>query len=330
MANITTTDIFDSELTEEEKKKQKEKYFGETEEELQPWIDPLAPSLDTTSEFGKITDESGDVITTDLTDDSWWLPDLWDFGSDVAGDAYDYVSDWASEKGLSGVAEEAYDVGGDLLKSQVNALAGSPEMLWNMAKLPYEGAKDFVKGDFPGMLMNIPEALHTRNPLKYTKEDPWNLYDFAEWPTGIWAAKKMQNYLQSKLPTSIGNIYKQLYPYWTSFADPAKKGIKQMTVPAIRGLAQYGLASTGIGTLLAGLAYAGTARPAGEGSDVVDQRPYGYVPGTRTWAPEGVDVRNPNEMRNAVVTGTSAPSNRAMMEMANTRRPGPRDDYRGL
>ena len=354
MANITTTDIFDSELTEEEKKKQKEKYFGETEEELQPWIDPLAPSLDTTSDFGEITDESGDVITTDLTDDSWWLSDLLtEYGPPAM--------DWAGEKiknipeALSNIdidREDVMNVSGDILRSQVNALAGVPELLANMYKLPLTGATKFAEGDLKGMAMAPLEVFETGDPLKYKSDNPYGLLDMAEYPAAIWAAGKAHNWAYQRLPDKAKSIVRNVYPFMTNWFSglgkdieeayrrkgekvkalrkPLWQGIKQGAWPAIRGYGQYGLASTGIGALLSGLAYAGTARPAGEGSDVVDQRPYGYVPGTRTWAPEGVDIRNPNEMRNAVVTGTAAPSNRAMMEMANTRRPGPRDDYRGL
>tara|TARA_R100001082_G_C4340186_1_gene149754 strand:+ start:77 stop:1180 length:1104 start_codon:yes stop_codon:yes gene_type:complete len=340
---------------EKENEKKKEQYFGDEIEELEPWIDPY-DKPDLSSEFGELTTDEGDVVDiSDVEDDSWWLKDLYDYASPYAMDA----AEWTGEK-IGAIPEavsninlgDVKDVSEDLIRSQINALAGAPELLWNVAKLPVEGAIDFARGDPLGMGENIIDVLHTSNPLKYNKDDPYGLYEMAEFPVGIWAAKKLQNALYQHSPEKLKTILRNAYPYWTQYSSGLRKDLeaayrsagqkiktvkpgmwnemKRLTWPAIRGLGQYGLASTGIGAIIPAMAYAATAKPAGEGSDVVDQRPYGYVPGTRTWAPEGVDIRNPNEMRNAVVTGTSAPSNRAMMEMADTRRPGPRNNYQGL
>ena len=304
---------------EKENEKKREQYFGDEIKELEPSIDPY-DKPDLSSEFGDIKTDEGDVVDiSDVEDDSWWLPDLWDAGSDLIGSGYDYLSDYAEDKGIRGIASDTYEVGQDLLSSQINAILGSPEMLWNVAKLPYEGAKDFAKGDFLGMGGNILDVMHTRNPLKYNKEDPWSLYEFAEWPAGIWAAKKIQNALQSSLPTKAANIYKNLYPYWSSFADPAKKGIKQMTWPAIRGLGQYGLASTGIGALIPALAYAGTPT-SGAGQSELD------------WERE--NMANINSMINAGgAAGGPIPDYYQDPIIQTAKRnedPGPRNNYQGL
>mgnify|MGYP003135635936 CR=1 FL=1 len=324
---------------EKENEKKREQYFGDEIEELGPWIDPLAPSLDTTSDFGEITDESGDVITTDLTDDSWWLSDLLtEYGPPAM--------DWVGEKiknipeALRNIdidREDVMNVSGDILRSQVNALAGVPELLANMYKLPLTGATKFAEGDLEGMAMAPLEVFETGDPLKYKSDDPYGLLDMAEYPAAIWGAGKAHNWAYQRLPDKAKSIVKNVYPFMTNWFSglgkdieeayrrkgekvkalrkPLWEGVKKGAWPAIRGYGQYGLASTGIGALISSGLYAATPSAGAGESELAFER--------ENTMRMNQDRQRENMMRNFEAANTRAvapaPSNRAMMEMANRR-----------
>jgi hypothetical protein len=277
----------------------------------QSWYDFFSPEEETI-EYIRDLDDDISVQDVNLDDDRMLDRDWW--GSSILPEyvfpAIDKGYDVLSDIDLSEV--DAGNISEDLIRSQINALAGAPEMLWNVAKLPVEGAIDFAKGDVLGMLENIPNVLETSDPLKYNKDDPYGLYSMAEYPLGIFAARKLQNFLQSKLPTKAANIYKNLYPYWSSFADPAKKGIKQMTWPAIRGLGQYGLASTGIGAFLS------TALQANN-----DQMSQKIVGSREDRQPTAEPFTQPQVV-------SQAPYEDRIMRMARNEAQGPRNNYQGL
>ena len=127
----------------------------------------------------------------------------------------------------------------------------------------------------------------------------------------------------SRIPAA-GKIFQMMYPTTSAMAKMGKAKVKDYA--GIIGRALYGkpwgpmLPKPGSLAFNIGLPYA-----FGQGQEKIEGRPSAFdVSGAVDYSPvssaHAADVPTP----------VRAPSNRAMIEMANTRRPGPRDDYRGL
>ena len=321
-------------------------WWGQDIGEFLPDIDELMtesifPGIDKSYEALKDLDLS-DLDDVDLDQ----LQNLAATGSSAIGNIPERLGKYMAA-GPASVYEGLTTEGGPLKKLKA-ALSWLPKAMWDVGEAPIDYADN--SWFHRNVLEPITGIYATRKGAEFAYDKlpskirnlirhgfPWGHSRIADYPTEFKSLGALEEH--NKKLANRGFFRKtigELLNTQRGSGIMPRGGLNPLKSPMFRGIGQGGILGTAFAAMAPYFAtkaneLLGTPRyPEGHdraGDIIYSTRDYEDIHGSQGDTGGGYAA---GQMPTPVSREVRAPSNRAMMEMANTRGPGPRDDYRGL